>query len=131
MLVNILKIMLNGRKKKTNKNKNEWSENLKTDPKCSSDNNISMENGTTIQDLGHSAQLSKSTENFSMSTLYKENINDELNDSTERTEVEEGKIIFFLPLSIIFKIFTSICANFNLSDDFSLFKEPVCSSTLC
>ena len=92
MLVNILKIMLNGRKKKTNKNKNEWSENLKTDPKCSSDNNISMENGTTIQDQGHSAQLSKSTENFSMSTLYKENINDELNDSTERTEVEEGKI---------------------------------------
>jgi hypothetical protein len=38
MLVNILKIMLNGRKKKTNKNKNKWS-----------DNNISMENGTTIQ----------------------------------------------------------------------------------
>jgi hypothetical protein len=27
MLVNILKIMLNGRKKKTNKNKNKWSDN--------------------------------------------------------------------------------------------------------
>jgi hypothetical protein len=27
-----------------------------------------------------------------MSTLYKENVNDELNDSAERTKVEEGKI---------------------------------------